>query len=1135
MRAVSWLTVGIGISGLAFGQLTNRVHGPIENNESFVLAGTIRPALAYAQDQGPAPASHAMPRMSIRFAMTGAQRADLAELLDEQQTRGSAKYHRWLTSAQYADRFGVSQQDVQSVAAWLQNAGFMDVEVAPSRTSVSFSGTAGQASAAFHASIHGYVLNGESHVANATDPVLPKALEGVVESIAGLHDFRPKPQGVRRPAIKSHYTDGATGENFLAPDDFATIYDVKSLYQVGIDGSGQKIAVAGQTDIAVRDIQAFRSAAGLPQKNPQIVLTGPDPGTRSGDEGEADLDVEWAGAIAKNATVIYVNSTNVFTSAVYAIEHNLAPVLSISYGACEAEFSAAEMASFASAFAQGNAQGITTVADSGDRGPADCDSSTATTATHGLAVNAPASLPYATGVGGTTLQENGWNYWAGNNGRGGGSALSYIPEVAWNDTAADGTLWASGGGKSAFFAKPSWQAGDAVPNDGGRDVPDVAFAASPNHDGYLICSGGNCVNGFRNTDSSLDIWGGTSCGTPSMAGIVALLNQMTGQAQGNINPELYTMASILPNAFHDIVGGDNNVPCSQGSLGCYWLGNSGIMGYGANPGYDQVTGIGSIDAFNLVTEWGEPAATALAPMPMEAVTLQAGADGSLWGMGIGGTVFSYNSQMQSWTQVTSGIADIQKIAVGSNSAVWAVAWPDTDYRWDPSSQSFLQTSTAVWSISVGADGDTWGLQSLSFSQTNSVYHFDFTTQAWIPVPGELNQIAVGNSGAVWGINQFEQIYRFNPGTGLFDYVPGALTSISIGADGGVWGVNFGGSSYYFDPLTQRWDQVPGDMFQISAGSGANVWAVTADVGLPYKYDPRTKTWLLHPGQVESVSASADGAAWGVNDDGQIYQLSGSTQATQAWHQVPGALVQLSAASDGNVWGVNRYGQIYTFDPLEQSWIWIPGTLSEIVVAAEGAVWGINPEGSVYRYDYSKAGWDLMSGNLSQIAVADTGDVWGIDAQDSVYRFNAASETWTGIPGSLARLSVGVDGTVWGLDAQSNVYRFDAQSGVFTVMPGVMKQISVGSNANVWALDGQGSIYRFDSGTQNWQNVPGQLVQIRAAFDGSVWGINSDESIFRYNAAAGSWDYTPGSLVSLSLGSDAAVWGINSGGATYYFQ
>ncbi len=690
---------------------------------------------------------------------------------------------------------------------------------------------------------------------------------------------------------------------------------------------------------------------------------------------------------------------------------------------------------------------------------------------------------------------------------------------------------ASGGGKSAFFSKPSWQTGDSVPNDGGRDVPDVAFAASPTHDGYLVCSGGSCVNGFRNTDSSLDAWGGTSCGTPSMAGIVALLNEVTGQAQGNINPELYEMASILPNAFHDVTVGANQVACSQGSLGCIWANGSGTMGYSATIGYDQVTGIGSIDAFNLITEWGEPAPVALAPIPYVygAANVYAGA-GALWGTNGQGAVFFYDSQMGSWTQAF-GSGYTGQLIVGPNAIAWAIDYPSTNYAWDPSSQSFLQTSTTFSAISVGADGDTWALSGATYYGA-AIYHLDSNTQIWIQVPGQLRQIEVGNSGAVWGINPDLQIYRFNPGTGYFDYVPGALSNISVAADGGAWGVNYGTGSYHFNAFTQTWQGIRGNVAQISAGSGANVWATDGE--WPYKYDPQFNMWLLYPAHGESIAALANGAAWGVGGD-EVYQLSPATQAMQAWHQVPGALVQLSAASDGNVWGVNQAGQIYTFDPLLQSWTWIPGTLSQIAVAAEGAVWGINPEGSVYRYDYGKAGWNLMPGNLSHIAVADTGDVWGLDGEGSVYRFNAGSETWTPIAGSLVQLAVGVDGTVWGLDSQSNVFRLDAQNGAFVAMPGVMNEISVGSSANVWALDAQGSIYRFDANLQSWQNVPGQLVQIRAAFDGSVWGINSDQLIFRYNAAAANWDYIPGALVSLSLGSDAAVWGINAGGATYYFQ
>ena len=121
-----------------------------------------------------------------------------------------------------------------------------------------------------------------------------------------------------------------------------------------------------------------------------------------------------------------------------------------------------------------------------------------------------------------------------------------------------------------MFSKPSWQAGTGVPNDAARDVPDVSLSASPNHDGFLICSQSffagktpavtSCTAGFRASDGmSLAAVGGTSVGAPAFAGIVALLNQKTGShGLGNINPTLYSLAASTPGAFHDITTGDNN-------------------------------------------------------------------------------------------------------------------------------------------------------------------------------------------------------------------------------------------------------------------------------------------------------------------------------------------------------------------------------------------------------------------------------------------------------------------------------------------------------------------------------------------------------------------------------------------------
>ncbi len=336
-------------------------------------------------------------------------------------------------------------------------------ETAPSRTYVAFSGTAAQVHAAFGASIHHYLVNGQMHFANASDPQLPWPLANVVTGIHGLNDFRPQPRGgVGRP----RFTSNISGNHFLAPDDFATIYNLKPLYGSGIDGTGQKLAVMGQTDLVLSDIATFRSVSGLPANVPTVKLVpgSSDPGVRSGDIGEANLDVQWSGAVARNAQIIYVNSNNgAFDSMFYAIGNNVAPVITISYGDCEQHFSASDISSLTSIGNQANAQGQTIVGPSGDSGAADCDfpasSTTQLTSTkEGFAVDVPAVLPTVTGAGGTTFNEGAGAFWSPTNNGNNGSALSYIPETSWNDTtfelANGGSIAATGGGLSKLFSKP---------------------------------------------------------------------------------------------------------------------------------------------------------------------------------------------------------------------------------------------------------------------------------------------------------------------------------------------------------------------------------------------------------------------------------------------------------------------------------------------------------------------------------------------------------------------------------------------------------------------------------------------------------------------------------------------------------
>jgi subtilase family serine protease len=616
-RVVILISAFLVLAVAAPAQIRNRITQNIAGTESVAISA--RHPLARAEfDQGRVAGSMRINRASMVFKLSPTQQADLEKLLEEQQDSDSPNYHKWLTPEDYAARFGMSEADLNKVSAWLKSLGLTVNGFSRARTRVFFSGTAAQVESAFRTELHQYQVDGDTRFANATEVSVPTALSGMVLGVRGLDNFRPRPRArIARPNFTSH----VSGNHFLSPADFATIYNVKPLYTAGLDGTGEKIAVAGQTEIDVSDIDAFRSAAGLPATNLQLVSVDGTTGFSSGDEVEADLDVEWSGGVAKNATILYVftgsnSSQNVFNALEFAIDNNLAPVISISYGNCEANLGTFT-ATLQADVLEANSHGQTVAAAAGDSGAADCETANATTATHGLAVDAPASIPEVTALGGSEFTGDSPNstvsnltdapanppFWLGTTG--GTDAISsaqmYIPETTWNDTSTAAGLSATGGGVSAKFAKPAWQ-NALTPADTKRDVPDVTLSASPAHDSTLICSKGSCVNGFRAADGSLNVVGGTSVGAPAFSGILAILNQATSGPLGNVNLTLYPLAVSTPTAFHDITTGDNFVPCTSGSTGCPAAAPFQI-GFKAGTGYDLVTGLGSINADLLVHHW----------------------------------------------------------------------------------------------------------------------------------------------------------------------------------------------------------------------------------------------------------------------------------------------------------------------------------------------------------------------------------------------------------------------------------------------------------------------------------------------------------------------------------------------------
>lgn len=629
LTASASLLFGSTISSLAQ-KPQSRIAGEI-TSERVVIPKSQPPLAKFAEDKGSLAPQTQLGSMSLVFSRSAAQEADLQALIAAQQNPASPQYHVWLTPDQFAARFGMSDSDISKAEAWLEQQGFTVEGVARSKNRITFSGTAAQAEAAFGVELHNYQTDGTTHFAPASDISLPAALSPVIQGVTNLSNFRPHShmlvkQGQVVPT--ANFTSGQTGNHYLTPGDIETIYDIKAAQSAGFNGAGQSIAIMGQSAVTLSDIENFQSAAGLTKKDPTLVLV-PSTGSSTvytGDESESDLDLEYSGAIAPGATIYFVYSGNNTNASVndaieYAVDNDIAPIISTSYGGCETEYSATSYATENSVFAQAAAQGQTVIAAAGDEGSTDCYGvkGLSTAQQQALAVDFPASSQYVTAMGGTEFSTanvaSGSSYWTASSGSDViSSATSHIPEQIWNDDSSTIGISAGGGGVSVLnTTRPSWQVGVlGIPSGTTRVVPDISLDASPNNAGYLYCSSdtgtgitGSCSNGFRDSsNTNLTVAGGTSFTVPIFAGMVAMINQATGQTgQGVVNPTLYTLAantSTYASAFHDITTGNN--ACTAGTAYCTTAAANTSL-YAAGPGYDLASGLGSLDFNNLLTAW----------------------------------------------------------------------------------------------------------------------------------------------------------------------------------------------------------------------------------------------------------------------------------------------------------------------------------------------------------------------------------------------------------------------------------------------------------------------------------------------------------------------------------------------------
>lgn len=653
----------------------------------FALAASCTPLDSLARSAGPdlvvkpVTAAHltALPQNRVSWATPGNDAGEVADdlllsnltlvlkrspdrqlafeqFLQEQQDPYSPNFHRWLTPAEVGEMFGASAHDIDAVTAWLQAQGLRVDAVANSRVRIDFSGSAAQVGAAFGSRMHAYLVNGDQRIATAGVPQLPAALAPIVQAVHGLATIKERPQyraaaaqllTPRAPSgsPEATFCSGGACSQFIFPADFATIYDVNPVYQQGIDGTGQTIAIITRGRVYLPDIENFQSRSGLAIKDPVVIIPpgGVDPGPAQSSGGippshqiEATVDVTRATSVAPGATIALITSddsasvSGLSVTSQYVVDTQPLParIMNLSFGNCEANAGPAGVAFWDSVFSQAAAEGISVFVSSGDSGVAGCDDpASPPPASQLVSPNYICASSYATCVGGTEFADaaNPSAYWSSTNGAGFESALGYIPEGGWNeplDSNGNPQVAASGGGVSTFVPTPSWQTVPGVPGTQGRYTPDVSFTASI-HDGYFAClaaAGATCVSG-----GPFAVFGGTSATAPTMAGIAALLNQKMGSPQGNLNPGLYALAATPGNGvFHDVTVSTSNVTgcsaatpsmCNNSTPGPGGLGG-GLSGYVVGPGYDLATGLGSIDVANLLAQWmGGPAPPPPPPPP----------------------------------------------------------------------------------------------------------------------------------------------------------------------------------------------------------------------------------------------------------------------------------------------------------------------------------------------------------------------------------------------------------------------------------------------------------------------------------------------------------------------------------------
>ena len=529
------------------------------------------PALKHLKSTGATAGSQ---ELKLAIALQPRNAAQLQTLLVQLDQRGSTNYHRYLTAAQYAQNFGRTPAEVQSIESFLRGQGIQVTSVAPNNLLIDATASVSAAERAFGVQIANYTLQGRAVYAPANDPSLPASISGMVRAIVGLNNV-----GVQHSHVinggpvaraKQHPNGGSGPGNYYGPSDLRNAYDMNSLVNSD-SGTGSKIAIFELAGYTLSDITTYRSFFGLPALTVNNILVDGATNVDGPGAGEVTLDMEVASAITPNATQeIYIGPNSgsgpddTYTK---IATDDLAKVVSTSWGLCEAFQGNAELAAEDGIFQQYAAQGQALFDAAGDTGAYDCRDGVT------VSVESPSSDPNVVSVGGTNLQT--------------GTNATYTSESVWNDASGAG-----GGGQSSYFPMPTYQRGPNViedqtfnNNSTNREVPDVTADADPNTGYDVYCSStADCPGG-----PGWFAFGGTSAAAPLWASIAVDTNQylagLSKPTLGSASAEIYEIFNHQQPyaAYHDITSGNNLI-------------------YNAETGYDMASGVGSPDVWNFARD-----------------------------------------------------------------------------------------------------------------------------------------------------------------------------------------------------------------------------------------------------------------------------------------------------------------------------------------------------------------------------------------------------------------------------------------------------------------------------------------------------------------------------------------------------